>query len=234
MLRVFKLAAGASVNLSGLTICNGHARDGAAGTNSMTPGWPGDHGGGIYSSGTLALTNCVITRCRSGQGGAGFATSALCPPGNAGSSDGGQGGNGGGIYNAGTLTLTALPSVPTPMEPGAAAGIPDWLLIPVERAEAEAVAVRCMARGLPRSSRALSVTTALEPGVLEEYGGDGDVGQATGLPVARAVSAAPVAAFTAKPTPFLGLAAWEHCGPGSARRFGWSGRHFILRKGSRG
>jgi hypothetical protein len=103
--RVFNIASGAIVNLSGLTICNGHARDGAAGTNSTTPGWPGDDGGGIYNSGTLSLTNCVITRCRSGQGGAGFSYQQFIQT--PGCSDGGPGGNGGGIYNAGELTLAA-------------------------------------------------------------------------------------------------------------------------------
>ena len=104
--RVFNVAGGAAVNLSGLTICNGHARDGAAGTNNVTPGWPGDDGGGIYNSGTLALTNCVITRCRSGQGGAGFASPSFPTPSTP-SSNGGPGGNGGGICNAGTLALAA-------------------------------------------------------------------------------------------------------------------------------
>jgi hypothetical protein len=105
--RVFNIASGASVNLSGLTICNGHARDGAEGTNAATPGWPGDGGGGIYNSGTLALTNCVITRCRSGQGGAGFSSVGGYGHTERGSSGGGPGGNGGGIYNAGTLMLAA-------------------------------------------------------------------------------------------------------------------------------
>ncbi len=104
--RAFNIAGGAVVNLSGLTICNGHARDGAAGTNNATPGWPGDDGGGIHNSGTLALTNCVITRCRSGQGGAGFASPSFPTPSTP-SSNGGPGGNGGGIYNAGTLALAA-------------------------------------------------------------------------------------------------------------------------------
>ena len=89
--RVFNIAGGASVNLSGLTICNGHAHDGAVGTNSVTPGWPGDDGGGIYNAGTLALTNCVITGCRSGQGGAGFASPVFPFAGGA-SSNGGPGG----------------------------------------------------------------------------------------------------------------------------------------------
>jgi hypothetical protein len=104
--RVFNIAGGASVNLSALTICNGHARDGAAGTSSATPGSPGADGGGIYNSGTLTLTNCVITRCRSGQGGAGYSAPGWPSPDEP-STDGGVGGNGGGIHNAGTLTLAA-------------------------------------------------------------------------------------------------------------------------------
>jgi hypothetical protein len=103
--RVFNIASGAIVNLSDLTICNGHARDGTAGTNATTPGSPGDVGGGIYNAGTLTLTNCVITRCRSGQGGAGFSYQQFIQT--PGCSDGGPGGNGGGIYNAGEVTLAA-------------------------------------------------------------------------------------------------------------------------------
>ena len=103
--RVFDIAGGVTVNLSGLTICNGSAGDGAASTNSATPGDPGNDGGGIYNWGTLALTNCVITRCRSGAGGAGFSNTGFPMGGTPGSSDGGPGGNGGGMYNAGTLML---------------------------------------------------------------------------------------------------------------------------------
>jgi len=101
--RVFNVGGGATVSLSDLTISDGHARDGAKGTNSATPGWPGENGGGIYSSGTLVLSNCLITRCRSGGGGAGHSDPLF--PSLPGSSDGGPGGNGGGIYNAGSLTL---------------------------------------------------------------------------------------------------------------------------------
>ncbi|HEY5912738.1 MAG TPA: choice-of-anchor Q domain-containing protein [Verrucomicrobiae bacterium] len=100
--RVLNIASGATVKLSGLTICDGHARDGAKGTDSAAPGSPGEDGGGIYNSGTLTVTNCTIVRCRSGNGGAGFGGSF---PGTAGSSEGGPGGNGGGIYNAGMLVL---------------------------------------------------------------------------------------------------------------------------------
>ena len=102
--RVCEIAAGANVNISGLTLAYGHASDGAAGTNSTTPGWPGSDGGGIYNSGNLSITNCKIELCRSGEGGAGFSAPSLFPGGH-GSSDGGIGGNGAGIYNAGNLTL---------------------------------------------------------------------------------------------------------------------------------
>jgi hypothetical protein len=103
--RIFNLLFGEKVSISGLTICNGHAADGAAGTNNVTPGLPGTDGGGIYNSGTLTLSNCIITRCRSGQGGAGYDFRQFYGP--VGCSDGGPGGNGGGIYNAGTLTLVS-------------------------------------------------------------------------------------------------------------------------------
>jgi hypothetical protein len=101
--RVFNVGGGAIVNLSGLTISDGHARDGAKGTNSVTPGWPGEDGGGIYSLGALVVSNCVIIRCCSGAGGAGYSDPIFNSV--PGSSDGGSAGNGGGIYNAGNLTL---------------------------------------------------------------------------------------------------------------------------------
>ncbi|MGA2176163.1 MAG: choice-of-anchor Q domain-containing protein [Verrucomicrobiota bacterium] len=102
--RVFNISGGAVVSISGLTIFNGHAADGAESTNSATPGGPGNDGGGIYNSGTLTLSNCVVTQCSSGRGGLGY-SSPILPFGGPGSSDGGPGGNGGGVYNAGTLTL---------------------------------------------------------------------------------------------------------------------------------
>jgi hypothetical protein len=105
--RGFNIAWGVTVTISGLTITNGHAADGAAGTNYANPGGPGADGGGIYSSGNLTLSNCVVTQCRSGQGGDGYTDTPPYPQVGNGPSYGGNGGNGGGICNAGTLTLTA-------------------------------------------------------------------------------------------------------------------------------
>jgi hypothetical protein len=87
--RVFKVAIGYTVNISGLTI-----RDGR-GTNGVN-GAAGQPGGGIYNGGTLTLNDCVVTNNRAGNGGTG-GTSAT----------GGAGGDGGGIYNylTGILTL---------------------------------------------------------------------------------------------------------------------------------
>lgn len=104
--RAFRITASTGVSLSGLTICNGRARNGMAGTDPWTPGTTGEDGGGIHNSGVLAVTNCMITRCSSGAGGAGFSDPGF-PSGGSGPSNGGNGGNGGGIYNAGTLTLNA-------------------------------------------------------------------------------------------------------------------------------
>jgi len=67
--RVFNVASNMTVSISGLTVRDGNA--------------PSD-GGGIYSSGNLALTNCLITA--NAAGGNGW---------------------GGGIYCSGPLTLTA-------------------------------------------------------------------------------------------------------------------------------
>jgi len=68
--RVFNVAGGVTVRLSSLTISDGRARDGIRGVDPSTPGSPGENGGGIHSSGTLVVSNCFITRCRSGAGGA--------------------------------------------------------------------------------------------------------------------------------------------------------------------
>ena len=99
--RMFNIAGGVALKLSGLTIRDGQARNGAKGMDSATPGSPGDSGGGIYNSGLLTLSNCIVVGCRSGNGGAGY--SPVLPALNVASSPGGPGGNGGGIYNEGTL-----------------------------------------------------------------------------------------------------------------------------------
>lgn len=97
--RVFNIATGIAVSISGLTISNGR-NVGASGTNSFLPGVIGQ-GGGIFTSGTLTLSNCVVTgnAATGGQGGSDYS-----------GHDGSYGGGafGGAILNnQGTLTLTA-------------------------------------------------------------------------------------------------------------------------------
>ena len=78
--RVFTIASGVVVSMSDLTLFNGY-------------GGPSMDGGGIHNAGSLALTNCVFTACRSTLGGTSL-------------NNGGPGfaaGNGGAIFNSGTL-----------------------------------------------------------------------------------------------------------------------------------
>jgi Bacterial Ig-like domain (group 3) len=80
-----------TVNISGLTISNGHAPDGTSGGFA---GSTGAEGGGIRNVATLVMTDVRITGNQSGNGGA--AESLV-----------GNGGKGGGIYNeSGTMTMT--------------------------------------------------------------------------------------------------------------------------------
>ena len=75
--RVFKINAGSTSSISGLTIMNGRTAEGIG-------------GGGIYNAGLLMLSNCVIS-------GNIFTTSSFAN---------GGGFGGGGIRNQGTLTLS--------------------------------------------------------------------------------------------------------------------------------
>jgi len=52
--RVLEIVPGAELSLSGLTICDGHAPDGAAGTSNSPAGGNGSDGGGIYNAGSSA------------------------------------------------------------------------------------------------------------------------------------------------------------------------------------
>ena len=92
--RIFQIAPNAIVDISDLTIRDGHAADG---TNASSPigqsGGDGQNGGGVYNLGTLRLLRCAIEGNLAGNGGCGGV--------------GGTGGNGGGIYNAGTLAIEA-------------------------------------------------------------------------------------------------------------------------------
>ncbi len=78
-----------TVNISGLTIQNGHAPDGAV-TGAVGAG------GGINNAGTLTLTACTISTNSAGNG----------LPAADGIFAAGNGGDGGGINNLGTLTAT--------------------------------------------------------------------------------------------------------------------------------
>lgn len=75
------------MNISGLTVSNGHAPDGASGQR-------GGDGGGIKNTGTLTLTGVAVSGNRAGDSGD-----------NTSSFGGIQGGNGGGIYSSGMLTI---------------------------------------------------------------------------------------------------------------------------------
>lgn len=88
--RIFQIN-GSTVNISGLTVTNGRTPDGTAGSGF---GNPGEDGAGISATGTVTLTDVVVTGNRTGNGGPG------------GSSTGGWGGSGAGIAAAGSLTLT--------------------------------------------------------------------------------------------------------------------------------
>ena len=102
--RVFNIASGSTVNLTGLTIRNGRSPTGAG--NNSTPGQPGGaggHGGGIFNAGTLNVTNCIIKSNAAGAGGAGYPP--VNPPNPTVATAGGAGGSGGGVYNQGTLRM---------------------------------------------------------------------------------------------------------------------------------
>lgn len=81
--RVLNIAAGVTVNLTGLSIRSGLSA-------------PSQPGGGIYNAGVLTLNDCIVENNATGSGATG-GTGAV----------GGAGGDGGGIYNhnSGVLTL---------------------------------------------------------------------------------------------------------------------------------
>jgi hypothetical protein len=103
--RVFNIGD-AAVSISGLTIRDGHARDGSDGATDGAAGLPGEPGGGIYNEGVLTLSDCVLTNNSAGNGGAGKTGAYTGGVGGAGG-NGGNGGAGGGLYNqpSGVLTL---------------------------------------------------------------------------------------------------------------------------------
>jgi hypothetical protein len=111
--RVFNVASNSTVSISGLTICNGKAPDGANGPDNVyiqnvggCPGGDGGDGGGIFNLGTLTLSNCVITANAAGNGGKGGDPNTITTYNGDSGGNGGHGGHGGGLYNAGSLLLT--------------------------------------------------------------------------------------------------------------------------------
>jgi hypothetical protein len=104
--RVLEILPGAQVNLSGLTICDGRAPDGTAGTSNSPAGGNGSDGGGIYNAGVLTIAQCVISNCAAGNGGTGYLTGTFSTS-DATNWNGGVGGRGGGICNAGKLFLVS-------------------------------------------------------------------------------------------------------------------------------
>ncbi|MET0648267.1 MAG: Calx-beta domain-containing protein [Pyrinomonadaceae bacterium] len=125
---VLTVSPGATVNVSGLTLTNGKARDGIDGPFG---GGSPDKAGGVANFGVLNLTNVVVTGNRGGAGGDGISfgapggegagiynlggtltmkdcvvTDNVTGQGGNGPDRAGSGGAGAGIYNTGTLTLT--------------------------------------------------------------------------------------------------------------------------------
>lgn len=100
--RIFNIGGGCTLNLSGLTIRNGRAGNGASSGTPGVPGNPGGNGGGIFNAGTLNLTNCIITSSSGGTGGDGYPPVNPAPTP---TTPGGLGGNGGGIYNQNILRI---------------------------------------------------------------------------------------------------------------------------------
>jgi hypothetical protein len=101
--RVLEILPETAVSISGFTICDGRAPDGAAGTSNNPVGIAGGDGGGIYNSGILTIEQCVISNCAAGDGGSGYLSKSYDP--DATNWVGGTGGCGGSLYNAGTLIL---------------------------------------------------------------------------------------------------------------------------------
>jgi CSLREA domain-containing protein len=106
--RLLEVKSGATVTVRGISLTNGHARDGADGGTGATfgsvggSGLVGANGGGILNEGTLSLIDSAVTNSHAGNGGSGGQGGPLGGSGGVGAA----GGNGGGIFSTGTLSLT--------------------------------------------------------------------------------------------------------------------------------
>ncbi len=91
--RVFNIAAGATVTISGLSIASG-VNQGASGAGTANGNGAPARGGGIFNAGNLALVNCTVTQNQAigGDSAPNYADSGY--------------GAGGGIYSEGVLAVT--------------------------------------------------------------------------------------------------------------------------------
>ena len=101
--RVLDVLTG-TVSISGVTVTDGLAKNGAGGTAGVNNGMggTGGHGGGIRNvDGSLTLTNVTVTGNTAGNGGVGALSSSATTAGM-----GGLGGSGGGVWSSGpALTI---------------------------------------------------------------------------------------------------------------------------------
>src|SRR5262249_52649276 len=97
--RVFHVAAGVQVTLSGLTIENGNGT-----TGTYDPGADYGYGGGILNSGTLTVNGCLLSGNSGYYGGGIYNAGTLTVSGSTVTQNTARYA-GGGIYNAGTLTV---------------------------------------------------------------------------------------------------------------------------------
>ena len=97
---LYQANSGITVNISGVTIRDGHAPDGIEETSWGVEPWnlAAGSGGGINNAGILTLINCILTNNSAGNGLAASSGNGLTLP-------AGNGGDGGAINNAGSLTL---------------------------------------------------------------------------------------------------------------------------------
>lgn len=110
--RVFRIAAGVTSAISGVTIRDGRTTNAQSvvGESSGRSGGSGGCGGGVLNHGSLKMRRCLITRNSTGYGGRGqggvmpISSGEFGETGGSGGS-GGSGGDGGGIYNDGWLVL---------------------------------------------------------------------------------------------------------------------------------
>jgi hypothetical protein len=100
---VFRVPAGKVVAISGLTIRDGKAANGAnalmGGLYNFVPATPAESGGGIKNEGMLTLSSCSLTNNAAGSGGNGIG------PGDPVAKNATDGGSGGAIFSSSSLSV---------------------------------------------------------------------------------------------------------------------------------